>query len=156
MKNKILVFLLFFLLSILNTAKAQDSFTFDVTEAEILDNGDTFIGSKRGIAISDQGVSISADNFRYDKLLNILYANGNVIVNDTINKVKIFSNDLTYLKNEEIIFTKSRSKAINESASIEADKFEYKKIQNKLIALGNVNIINKNENYIINKNKINY
>ena len=156
MKNKILVFLLFFLLSILNTAKAQDSFTFDVTEAEILDNGDTFIGSKRGIAISDQGVSISADNFRYDKLLNILYANGNVIVNDTINKVKIFSNDLTYLKNEEIIFTKSRSKAIDESASIEADKFEYKKIQNKLMALGNVNIINKIENYIINTYKITY
>lgn len=154
MKNKILVFLLIFLLSILNTAKAQDSFTFDVTEAEILDNGNTFIGSKRGIAISNQGVSISADNFKYDKLSNILYANGNTIINDTINKVKIFSDDLTYLKNEEIIFTKGRSKAINENVTLDADEFEYKKNENKLIASGNVNIVNKIENYIINTQKI--
>lgn len=156
MKNKILVFLLIFLLSILNTAKAQDSFTFDVTEAEILDNGNTFIGSKKGIAISDQGVSISANNFKYDKLSNILYANGNTIINDTINKVKIFSEDVTYLKNEEIIFTKGRSKATNENVTLDADEFEYKKKENKLIASGNVKIVNKIENYIINTQKITY
>ena len=54
-------------------AKSQDSFNFDVTEAEILENGNIFIGSKI-IAKTNEGVSLEADYFKYDKLSNILFA----------------------------------------------------------------------------------
>ena len=114
MKNNIFIYITIFFLFFFNSAKSQDAFNFDVTEAEILDNGNTFIGSKRGIAKTNEGTSLEADYFKYDKLSNILFASGNVIINDEFNKVKIYSEDITYNKNEEIIFTQTRSKATNE------------------------------------------
>ena len=74
----------------MNVANSQDDFNFDVTEATILENGNIFIGSKRGIATTEKGVSIEADYFKYNKLSNILNVKGNVIVDDVTNNVKIF------------------------------------------------------------------
>ena len=156
MKNNIFIYITIFFLFFFNSAKSQDAFNFDVTEAEILDNGNTFIGSKRGIAKTNEGTSLEADYFKYDKLSNILFASGNVIINDEFNKVKIYSEDITYNKNEEIIFTQTRSKATNEETIIEGDKFKYNKRLNKLIATGNVGIKNKVKNYSITTEKINY
>ena len=82
---------------------------------------------KRGIATTNEGVSLEADYFKYDKLSNILFASGNVIITDEFNQIKINSEDITYNKNEEIIFTQTRSKATNEETIIEGDQFEYKK-----------------------------
>ena len=129
MKNNILIYIIIFLLCFISSAKSQDSFNFDVTEAEILENGNIFIGSKRGIAKTNEGVSLEADYFKYDKLSNILFASGNVIITDEFNQIKIYSEDITYNKNEEIIFTQTRSKATNEETIIEGDQFEYKKIK---------------------------
>ena len=149
MKNNILILSLLIIFGFFNTTFGQDIFNFDVTEAEIIDDGNTFKGTKRGIATSEDGTIIHADNFEYDKLTNILKANGNVIIDDSINKAKIFTEDITYLKNEEIIFTKGRSKAIDETTSIDGDRFEYKKKLNILNARGNVII-----NDTLNKTKI--
>ncbi len=146
MKNNILIFILL-IIFFFNHAKSQEIFNFDVTEVEILDNGNTFKGLKRGIASTEDGIIIEADNFKYEKLKNILYANGNVVIEDTLNKTKIFTEDITYLKSEEIIFTSSRSKAINETTSIDGDQFEYNRELNILKAKGNVKIDNKIEDY---------
>jgi LPS-assembly protein len=153
MKNKILTFILL-IVFFFNQANSQEIFNFDVTEVEILNDGNIFKGLKRGIASTEDGVFIEADNFKYDKLKNILYANGNVIIDDTLNKTKIFSDDITYLKNEEIIFTSSRSKAINETTSIDGDKFEYNKKLNIIKANGNVIINNKIKDYKLFTEKI--
>jgi LPS-assembly protein len=146
MKNNILTFIVL-IIFLFNHAHSQEIFNFDVTEVEILDNGNTFKGLKRGIASTEDGIFIEADNFKYEKLKNILYANGNVIIDDTLNKTKIFTEDITYFKNEEIIFTSSRSKAINETTSIDGDQFEYNKKLNILKAKGNVEIDNKIKDY---------
>ena len=156
MKNKILILSIILIFNFFDKALSQDIFNFDVTEAEILNKGNTFKGTKRGIATSEDGTIIYADNFEYDKLSNILYANGNVIIDDALNKAKIFTEDITYLKNDEIIFTKGRSKAIDETTTIDGDRFEYKKKLNILNAKGNVEINNKVENYIMFTEEITY
>ena len=57
MKNKIKIFLIIFFLSLFTIkVKAQENFNFDVTEIEIIDNGNKFIGKKKGIITSDNGV----------------------------------------------------------------------------------------------------
>ena len=37
-----------------NSVKSQEPFNFNVTEVEILDNGNTFIGKKRGEATTQK------------------------------------------------------------------------------------------------------
>ena len=43
---------------------------------EILENGNKYKGKKRGIITSDSGVIVEADQFEYDKKINILNASG--------------------------------------------------------------------------------
>jgi len=155
--NKFILYIILILNLILFTQiKSEEAFNFDVTEAEITNNGNTFKGKKRGIASTEGGIFITADNFEYDKILNILYADGNVILDDTLEGVKIFTEDITYLKNKEIIFTKGRSKATDQITTIDGDKFEYNKFLNELNAKGNVIINDIQADYLIYAEDITY
>ena len=73
MKSKTLYILLFFLLSnfIHFNAHSIDQFNFDVTEVEILNNGNIIKGLKKGTVKTNDGITITADTFVYDKLTNI-------------------------------------------------------------------------------------
>ena len=102
------LFIIFFLIS--NTYSIEQ-FSFDITEIEISDNGNKFKGLKRGSATSDNGLIIEADIFEYDKLTNILNAYGTVEINDLVNNYVIFSDNITYIKDKETIFTKGETKA---------------------------------------------
>lgn len=88
------------------SAKADDQFNFNITEIEILENGNKIIGSKRGEIISNDGIIINADSFVYNKKENTLIANGNVEVIDKINDYKILSEEINYDKKDETIYTK--------------------------------------------------
>ena len=90
-KLSIIIFL--FLISF--SLKASEKFNFDVTEVEILENGNKFKGIKRGTITSEDGVVIDANQFEYDKKLNILNAQGDVKVNDTVNNYIIFSDKIS-------------------------------------------------------------
>ena len=87
MKNKILFTLIYFYLNFfsIGLSNAQDQFNFNISEIEILENGNKIVGSKRGDVSTGDGLVIEADNFIYKKIENILNANGNVIIKDTIN-----------------------------------------------------------------------
>jgi LPS-assembly protein len=80
MKNKFKNYLLiiFFSLLTLKAVNANEPFVFNVTEIEILENGNQINGYKGGTAISEDGSTITAKNFFYNKLTNILEAIGNV------------------------------------------------------------------------------
>ena len=76
MKSKFIYFFLiffYFLISFENI-NANEPFIFDVTEIEILENGDQINGYKGGTAISEDGSKIIAENFFYNQLTNILEA----------------------------------------------------------------------------------
>ena len=49
MKNKIIIISIFFILLFCQFVYANDQFVFDVTEVEILDNGNLIKGNKKGI-----------------------------------------------------------------------------------------------------------
>ncbi len=160
MPNKLKFVLLLFLFNLNFTfnVSSNEIFNFDVTEIEISENGNKFIGSNRGKISTDDGIIIYADTFLYDKALNYLTAEGNVKIEDTVKKYLIYSDSTSYLKNKEIISTNGNSKIINQNnnQTIEANKIEYNKILNNINALGDVKIKDPIKDYLIKTEKILY
>ena len=135
---------------------AEVQFNFDVTEVQVSEKGNKFVGLKRGTVTTTNGITLDADKFEYDKRSNILVATGNVIIKDLNNDITITSNDITYFKNDELIFTKSRSKVVNENTTIDANSLKYNKKLNTLNAKGDVTVKDKIKNFIILSNDITY
>ena len=159
MKNKIYnFFIIIFISSFFSLASYSiEQFNFDVTNIEILEEGNIFKGTDKGIIKSDNGIIIIADTFEYNKALNILNANGNVKIEDTIQDYVIFAEDITYLKNQEKILTKNNSRAIYQKGkTINADNFEYNSELNILNANGNVKIEDTIQDYVIFAEDITY
>ena len=113
MKNKkitIIIIIIFFLN--LGQSKANEEFNFDVTEIEVKNEGNFFKGLKRGTATTNENQTIiTADEFEYDKVTNILIATGNVIIEEKIKDYLIYSNHITYYKNKDYIFSKGETTA---------------------------------------------
>src|SRR5210317_2236473 len=133
MKNKFLIFCTFSFIFLISTfSNANDDFNFDVTEIEITNEGNFFRGLKRGKVETDNGNTvILADTFEYDKITNILNAKGNVIIEDKSNNYKVFSNNITYFKNTENIFSKGATIATIESLyKINSEDINLDKIKN--------------------------
>ncbi|MDA7813971.1 organic solvent tolerance protein [Candidatus Pelagibacter sp.] len=151
MINKLLYIFLILILNIMTSYSiyAAEVFNFDVTEVEIIEEGNKFLGKNGGTATSNDGTVIKANNFEYDKLRNILIAIGDVEIDDKKENIIITSQKVTYFKNKEFIFSEGQSQAINEGIIINADNFEYNKITNVIDANGDVKIDNRSENYLI-------
>ena len=62
------------------------------------------------------------NEFIYDKLLNIFNASGNINIFDEIQNIRIYSDNATYLKNKQEIFTQGNSKVIDLNNNISPDK----------------------------------
>ena len=159
MKSKInkILYLFFFLLLSLN-ANTQEQFNFDVTQIDILENGNKFIGTKRGTITSNDGIVIEANKFEYNKKSNILNANGNIKIIDSINNYEIYSDKITYNKTNNFIFTNKNSKAFDLVNNIEISSvdFEYNITKNIITAKKNASIENKIENYKISSDEFSY
>ena len=158
MKNKILYFFIFFLINFTYfSAVISEEFNFDITEIEIVDDGNTIIGSKNGIVKTNNGVVISANTFVYNKLTNILTANGNVKIIDSNRKLEIYSDIAIYEKNKEILITNQNSKAIYDlDKLIFADSLKFDRNKNILTAKGNVKIKDNINDYLITGNDFTY
>ena len=159
MKNNFLIITLILLFNfiIIPFSISYEQFNFDVTEVEIKEDGNRFLGKKRGTATTDKGILINADEFDYDKIKNILKINGNIEFVDSQKKIKIFSDSGIYLKKEEKIFTEGNSKAVDkDGTTITAHSFNYNKNLNIVIATGNVKVVDTKRNYVIFAKKITY
>ena len=159
MKNNIIKLIkVIFVYLIFTNTYASDQFNFDVTEIQILENGNRFIGTQRGTITTDDGIIINADYFEYDKSLNILNANGKVKINDKVNNYVIFTDDITYKKSLNQIFTKGNSKAINlnDNTLLTAENFEYYKNENIIIAKSKVQFEDKEKDYKLFSEYIKY
>ena len=159
MKNniyKIILLLIFFLTSL--NATGQEQFNFSVTEIDILENGNKFIGSDRGVITSNDGIEINADKFEYNKKKNILKASGNVKIIDMINNYEIYTQNITYKKNNNFIITNKQSKAIDliNGIEIDAEVFKYNIKENIITAENNAIIKDNIKNYKISSNFISY
>ena len=112
MKNKTLLILLISLINffLIKLAYAQDQFNFDVSEIEILEDGNKIIGSNRGKVSTGDGIIIEANNFIFIKSENVLNASGKVLIKDTINNYNIYSENIKYEKDYEKIYSKGKTK----------------------------------------------
>ena len=105
-----------------------------------LKNNERIITNGNSKAINNKGLIISAEIFDYQKIENILIARSNVIIENKVENYKILSNDVTYFRNNEKIFSKGKTDAYIHS------KYEIKS--------KNVNF-NIEENFINSKNETN-
>ena len=93
-----LILVILFYLSFINISNSQEQFDFNITEIEILNKGNLYKGLKRGTIKSNNGIVIKADKFIYNKITNIVEADGKVKVEDIVNNYVIFSDKATYKK----------------------------------------------------------
>ena len=155
-------FLYFFFICILNfsffsISFSSEQFNFDITEIQILDNGNIVKGLKQGKASTNDGVEIEAESFFYYKIENELQAEGNVKIKDINNDVIIFTDSIVYKKNDEIILTNGKSKAVyNNNKIITSTNFKFERDKNILNASNNVKIHDKVQDYIIYTEDITY
>jgi LPS-assembly protein len=158
MKNKIKIYLyiLFCFFLINKNVNANEPFTFDVTEIEVLENGNQINGYNGGTAISEDGTVIFGKNFFYNKLTNILEISGNVKYLDKINNIVITANKAIYLKNDEKIITIGNSKVVNNNNTIEAYNLEYDKFKNIFEAKKNAVVTDFEKNTTIYADQITY
>ena len=155
MQNKIIFFFFFLLFSF--KALANTQFTFDVSNIEILEDGNKIIGSNRGIIESNNGIKIEADTFEYSKKDNILNVNGNVIINNSEKNYKIFAETISYLKNKEIISGSDKIKFIyNDGKIITSNNFLFEIKKNTFNINDNVTIIDNIKNLKVYSDKIFY
>ena len=133
MLNKIFViFLIFFHFTCVNVL-GNEQISFDVNEIEILDGGNIIVGKNRGIITTDDGITIEADNFEFNKVKNILQAKGNIIIKDQINKYNFTAQNVLYTRNEEKIELIGQAEAMIDT--------NYKFNSKNIIILRNENII---------------
>ena len=112
MQNKFIIFLIILFHLMVSKVYSDDQINFDVTEIEVLENGNRIIGKKRGTINTNNGISIQADEFIYDKTKNIITANGNIKIEDIINNYNFFAQNVIYYKNNELIELKGKTEAI--------------------------------------------
>ena len=158
MIDKILfiLFIIFFINLFQTNIKADEQFNFDVTELEILENGNLIKGTKKGTVKTNDGIVITSDTFIYNKAENIFTASGNVNFKDSNRDIEIFSENIIYNRKIEVITTNKNSKAIYNNKTITADYFKFLKNENILNANGNVKITEKNKDYIIKTEDLTY
>jgi LPS-assembly protein len=128
LKSYIFIFFYFFITS--EIVNAKEPFVFNVTEIEILEDGNQINGYNGGTATSEDGSTITAKKFFYNKLTNILETTGNVKYFDKLKNIVITADKAIYLKNKEKIFTSGNSKAVSDNNTITASNLEYDKINN--------------------------
>ena len=157
MKNKFLYLIINFLIIffIFPNVVAIEQFNFDITEIEIKENGNKFIGKKRGLIKSNDGLEIEANEFEYDKLKNILYASGNIKILDKKNKIILYSNNIIYSKNFESIISKGKTKSfIDNEYTFFSEDIEFNRNSMEVSSLKDSKIVDsKSKIYEFNKYK---
>ena len=158
MQNKIkILYITFFFIFLSCVVSANDQFSFNVTEIEILENGNKIVASKRGLITSDNGITINADNFEYNRTSNILNASGNVVVEHSAKNYLIYTDEITFFKNDNIITSQNNTKIIdNEERIINSRNFLYNVNDNIFKASKNVKVIDVLNNYVIISDDITY
>ena len=79
---------------------ASDEFIFEVTDIEILENGNLYKGNNRGKIKTDKQIEIISDSFEYLKEKNLLKSYGNAQLTDKVNNITINAQKIFYNKNE--------------------------------------------------------
>jgi len=135
---------------------ANEPFIFDVTEIEILENGEIINGYKGGTATALDGSIFKAENFFYNKSTNVLETTGDVIYFDKIKNLIIKTDKAIYFKNNEKIYTYGNSRIFSENNTISSSNLEYDKNLNIFNAKINAEINDYEKETVIKADELSY
>ena len=155
-KNFIFFVIIFFNL-ILSNVSGNDQLNFDISQIEILDGGNKIIGKKRGKITTDNGITINADQFEYDKIKNVLKASGDIKIEDKINNYKVSSESIVYFKDDEKIQIDGKSNfLINSSYNFKTEDITILRKEKIISSDKNATIINKKNQTLYEISKFSY
>ncbi len=160
MKNRYIYLLinLFLNLIIISNLYSQEIFNFNVSELEITQNGNLYKGVNGGEILTNDGVSITSENFEYNKLATSLIAYKNVQLKDSKKNIIIYADEILYIKSQEFIVAKGNV-SLNDTATdtvINAGKISYSKNKEEIIASDKVEFIDSKKDIVIESEKITY
>ena len=155
MKNKIKQFNKFLFLYLFFTSIAiSEEIKFEANSIELIDK-DKKIIAKKNVKIFNETETIFADEIDYDKSKNILTGKGNIVLEKLDEKIKVFSEELIYLKNTEIIILdKSVKIELDEKFLFSAKKITYDKNKNKIDISDKLKFIDNLGNEISSKKAV--
>ena len=111
MKNKNIIIYIILLITLFANYSFGDEFKFEASEINILEKGNIVKTSGGVKIISNDNLEIIADKSFYNKEKSILKLEGNILVNDIKNNVKIFTDKIDYFKKKEIIIAEKKVKS---------------------------------------------
>tara|TARA_B100001564_G_C20661887_1_gene681935 strand:+ start:632 stop:3253 length:2622 start_codon:yes stop_codon:yes gene_type:complete len=160
MKNKFYLICIFLIFSLINFSNlnSEEIFNFNVSEIELTENGNIIKGYNGGEAYTNDGISISANNFEYNKIKTFLVASENVKLNDREQNLKITADEISYQKNNENIVARGNVIIIDDEKNIliKANEILYLKDLEEIVASGKVFLNDKDNDIIIKTEKISY
>ena len=137
MQNKVLIIFLIICNLIIVKAHGNDQINFDVSEIEILDDGNKIVGKDRGTITTNNGILIEADKFEYEKTKNILKAQGNIKFKAKINNYNFFAQNILYLRNiEKIEIVGKLEASIDSNYNLKSENIEI--LRNEMVISSDV------------------
>ena len=134
MKNRIkkLIFILIINFFVISNVLSEE-IKFEANTIELVDK-DKRIIAKKNVKIYNEGETIYADEMDYDKSKQIIKAKGNIIIDNLNENIKIYSEELTYLKNiEKITLSKNVKIKFEEKFLFNTNKVVYDKLSDEII-----------------------
>jgi LPS-assembly protein len=158
MKNKLIIIkicIYFFLIIFVNKIQA-DELEFNSSTIQSYENGN-IIKAYDGVRIKDpRGIIIDGDQFIYDKKKSILTVEGNILVNDKINKNILRTEKIIYFQLQDKINTiNSTTIEINKKHTLETSNITYN-IDQKEFFTKEKAIIKDKYNNVLNTNGFNF
>ena len=157
MKNKFITFFIVLIFSFAHFTKILgEEFIFEVSDIEIIENGDIYKGNNRGKIKTNDQLELISNNFEYLKKINRLEANGDVQLFDLKNNITINAEKIFYLKDKEIILTIGKT-LINVSNKYNIEGYDLTLLKNEMILSSKKNtIITDNESNIYTLEQFQY
>ena len=161
MKNNFFLISFYIFLSFFINIKiisSDEIFTFNVTELQMVQDGNIFKGIDGGEVSTSNGISIKANNFEYNKMKKLLLARINVKLDDPDKKISINADKISYFKNEEKIIAEGNVK-INDTLNnilISANKILYFVNEQEIKAFEKVKVKDNSNNLYIEAEKFFY
>ncbi len=158
MRNNLIFFFLYLLINISTSIKvsSEEVVNFNVSEIEITQDGNIIKGSNGGEVYTNDGISIIADEFIYNKNTTLLVADKNVLFKDDKKKIVIKADNISYIKNQEKTFATGDVIVSDniKNLTIFANEISYLKREGQILAKDKVILKDKNSNSSISANEL--
>ncbi len=163
MKDKILILFLSLFFKILFIANTlSEEIKFEANVIEFLDKDKKIIAEKNVKIFSDTGVVINADKMDYNKEIGIINAEGEIIIENNDNDIKIYGNKLIYDQNlNKLKVSKNVEIKILDDYTLETELINYDIVKKEIVieTIANIfdnlgNKITANQTIFSMKNKL--